>query len=890
MLTNEEFHLWCDRLRLSQEARAAVAKIRSSGPARRVGGGRNNVSGRYPSRKMGVTIQFESHRVELAFVYEMEHSPDVLEYYDQPPAIPLEYESAKGRRLAVMHTPDYFVIRSDSAGWHECKHDHELEKLANKSPNRYCRGDDGRWRCPPGATQSERFGFYYQLRSSTEIDWTLQRNIQYLEDYWRFDADEVAPAIRETVQAEVNATPGLLLSELFRRTRDTASRDDVHRLIATGNVFVDLRSAGVMEPDKARVFPNGDNAAAYRHIEGPSCRPQGSRFVDLAPGASIVWDGRGWSVVNLGERTVSLLGEDRAFTEIPLEIFENLVKDGRIVGAEPNCTMESATCGLLSTAGEEALRVANHRFDIVRRHLNKEPQPEDRSIPQRTIRLWVARYRRAQEQHGSGYLGLIPQTSQRGNRGSKLPEESRTLLHQFIEQNYETLTQKTKFTTWAMLLRACEENGIVAPSYVTFCLAVRRRPVFESVLKRKGRRAAYAHEPFYWQLDLTTPRHGDRPFEIGHIDHTELDVELVCSRTGRTLGRPWMTLLLDAFSRRCLAFDLSFDAPSYRSCMMILRACVRRHTRLPQILVIDGGPEFQGTYFETLLARYECIKKTRPPAKARFGSLVERVFGTTNKQFIHNLRGNTQITRNVRQMTKSVGPKQHATWTLAELHDRLSEYLFDVYDTIDHPALGQSPREAFQAGFEATGFRTERLIPYSQDFLMASLPATPKGSAKVAPGRGVKINHIYYWSSGFQDPGVENQQVPIRYDPFDIGTAYAFVQRQWVSCHSEYHTVFHGHSEKELMVASKELHRRRQHHSQSVTITARKLADFLRSVETNELLLTQRLRDQEVQAARNGLVAITDGPPSPEEFRAEEQSFIAEVAGSYESGEIYGEF
>lgn len=43
--------------------------------------------------------------------------------------------------------------------------------------------------------------------------------------------------------------------------------------------------------------------------------------------------------------------------------------------------------------------------------------------------------------------------------------------------------------------------------------------------------------------------------------------------------------------------------------MMILRECVRRHGQLPQIVVIDGGPEFQSTYFEALLARYECIKK-----------------------------------------------------------------------------------------------------------------------------------------------------------------------------------------------------------------------------------------------------------------------------------------
>jgi putative transposase len=95
MLSGEEFLQWCGRLSLSPEARQAVERVRSAGPTRRVGGGRDNVSGRYPSRKMGVTIQFESHRVELAFIYEMEHDPDVLElcaggiYVGQSPRRPL---------------------------------------------------------------------------------------------------------------------------------------------------------------------------------------------------------------------------------------------------------------------------------------------------------------------------------------------------------------------------------------------------------------------------------------------------------------------------------------------------------------------------------------------------------------------------------------------------------------------------------------------------------------------------------------------------------------------------------------------------------------------------------------------------------------------------------
>lgn len=70
MLSEEGFLAWCDRLKLSRESAAVVAQIRRADPAGRVGGGRLNVSGRYPSRKMGLTIQFESHRVELAFIYE----------------------------------------------------------------------------------------------------------------------------------------------------------------------------------------------------------------------------------------------------------------------------------------------------------------------------------------------------------------------------------------------------------------------------------------------------------------------------------------------------------------------------------------------------------------------------------------------------------------------------------------------------------------------------------------------------------------------------------------------------------------------------------------------------------------------------------------------------
>ena len=844
MLNEADFLGWCRRLALAETTQAAISEVRSRNPTRRVGGGRKNFSGRYPSRKMGLTIQFESHRVELPLVYEMEHDAGVLEYYDQPPSIPLAYHAANGKRVSVMHTPDYFVLRQDSAGWVECKTSEDLQKLALRTPNRYLRDGSGNWRCPPGEAHSSALGLDYRVWSSAEINWILQRNLQFLEDYLRCDPASTAGFVDPAIKAAIDAKPGILLRELLERAGGVPKTDEIYLLIATGGVYVDLSAAAIVEPEQVRVFANAETAGAYQRA-----------FRDSEESATI----RG--------------------------------RNGTLSDQAPDAHGEAFR--LLAAASEQDLIAANWRFDLVKRHLGGAKVSH--SIPARTLRSWIAQYRLANERYGNGYVGLLPKTGAKGNRTSRLPEESQKLLTEFVSTDYENLKQKTMIASWAALKRKCDEHGVAAPSYVTFCLAVRERPVFEQTLKRRGRRAAYTHASFYFELEPTTPRHGDRPFEIGHIDHTELDVEVVCSETGRPLGRPWMTILTDAFSRRCFALYLTFDAPSYRSCMMILRDCVRRGGRLPQIIVIDGGPEFQSAYFETLLARYECTKKTRPPAKARFGSVCERLFGTTNTQFIHNLRGNTQITRNLRQVTKGNAPVGQAAWTLGCLYDYLSVFLFEIYDTIGHPALGQSPREAYLGGVESAGYRPNRVIAYDQAFLMATLPTTPRGTAKVSPGRGVIINHIYYWVEAFRDPTIEGHEVAVRYDPFDIGIAYAFVKNRWMECCSEHHLVLKGRSEKEVMLASKEVRGRRQLHSQErFTLTARKLADFLGSAEAEEKCLVQRLRDRESKSIRhNGPVVVSGDPSDPEgcmECKPGRPSSVPLLVGQPESTAIYGDF
>ena len=42
------------------------------------------------------------------------------------------------------------------------------------------------------------------------------------------------------------------------------------------------------------------------------------------------------------------------------------------------------------------------------------------------------------------------------------------------------------------------------------------------------------------------------------------------------------------------------------------------------------------------------------------------------------------------------------------------------------------------------------MIPYDEEFLIFTLPTTAKGSARVTPGNGVKIHHVYYWCEAFR--------------------------------------------------------------------------------------------------------------------------------------------
>lgn len=823
--------------------RKAVETIRTSEPARRVGGGTHNVATRFASRKMGFVIQAESHKGELPAVYFWEHDPDTYEFYDQPSVIKLTYQNEGGKRITHLSTPDYFLIQESWMGWVECKPEEQLKASHESGNQRFIPDGNGGWRCPPGEEFAAQFGLGFKVRSTQETNWMLVRNLEFLSDYLQAKCPQPS---RETYCAIAKYFVGkrwLLLQDLLEQ--QGVSADTVFSLIAYGFLIVDLEHELLSELGFTNVCVDSLSAQIYQHQKQGASKQAivPLHTIRMASGTAIVWDGSPWRILNVGASDVFLEDENRSVSNLRLEVFQGLVASGAIAGLPVGEDhRHELAAKIMKRAAPVDLEGAIQRAS----HLDAAGVGVT-SVPARTLRYWRKRAGEGEITFGNRFAGLVPRISARGNRSRKISSEIVVAMNDVIDSDVLEAFQPKISICYGKVRNLCEERGLLPPSEKTFRAEIKRRKEESVVLARQGRRAVYGITEFQWHVDQSTPRHGERPFEIGHIDHTELDVELVDSRTGANLGRPWLTILLDAFTRLVIAFFLTFDPPSYRSCMAVIRNAVRRHGRIPKTIVVDQGSDFESLYFEALLARLETHKKSRPAAKGRFGSVIERFFGVSNQSFIHNLRGNSQALQRPRSMSPSHDPRALAVWTLPALTDAFEGFIDTVYACLKHPALGMSPKDAMARGLALTGCRDHILIPYTEDFNRLCMPTTIAGRAVVRTGRGFKIKGIFYWHPVFREPTVIRTKVHVVYDPFDVSRAYALAEGEWVLCRSEHQALFERRTEREIATISQEI--RALHHLADIrrAINAGDIAAYVGKARESETVLLQQRRDAELQ-------------------------------------------
>jgi len=216
------------------------------------------------------------------------------------------------------------------------------------------------------------------------------------------------------------------------------------------------------------------------------------------------------------------------------------------------------------------------------------------------------------------------------------------------------------------------------------------------------------------------------------------------------------------------------------------------------MLVLDNGKEFHSRALSRVCELYGCSIRYRPSGTPRFGSVVERVFGTTNQQFIHQIEGNTQLMKNPRGVTKSVLPENFAAWTLPELHGALEWYFLELYGKTIHSAHGEFPSEHFKRKMVETGERQHHMVRFDNVFRIETCPPAPdKPTRKVQHQRGIKVGYLLFWNDVFAKPEMKNQELEVRVDPWDPGTVFALIKGQWVACQSKLQPLLSKYTEVE---------------------------------------------------------------------------------------------
>jgi hypothetical protein len=618
-----------------------------------------------------------------------------------------------------------------------------------------------------------------------------------LEDYLFEDYPEPPEAARQTILDVVRAEPGIQLSRLIGKGSGIRF-EDVYALVGKRALYINLQDAPLAQPDRVKVYVDRVDALKCVTAALPAHDDARPRPTSISP------------------------------------------PSGSIEIVDGSTTIESPTAegeAILRGATEKELAEANRRYLI----LTGRASITEMKGSWQTHYRWRRAYREAEMRYGCGLIGLLTRYRFCGRKPG-YAKEVVAIADQAITDHYFSAKAKTLIATYGVMALVCERQGLAVPSKDWLRRRISCRLArHEKTMRQQAAQPLISEERLLKQGNTA---HGERPWDNAHVDHHLCDIELVCGETGLPLGRPWLSLMLDGFSRRVLAFVLSFDKPSYRALLLLMRECVHAYHRLPDSITVDGGPEFVHKSFDVLCARYNVVVKRYPTTRKEYGSIIDRLFGTLGTQFFQNLAGCTRPFRDGAVQSIQAAARKGAVWTLEEIHELLNDYFLQFHDNRLHPALSDTPRHAFEQGLERAGLRQTRRIVYDDNFVLMTLPTTTSGAAQVKHGIGVRINYIDYWCDEMRRENLVGVKVPVRYDPWNIAVAWVYLAGAWHRCVSVYAESFQGRSQKELMLASTIIVKKKAKVARDPLVTAKRLAEFFESAEAQEKLKRQQLKDR----------------------------------------------
>lgn len=263
---------------------------------------------------------------------------------------------------------------------------------------------------------------------------------------------------------------------------------------------------------------------------------------------------------------------------------------------------------------------------------------------------------------------------------------------------------------------------------------------------------------------------------VWQCDHTRVDVLLV-DQYGELIGRPWLTTVIDTYSRCIMGINLGFDAPSSQVVALALRhailpkkygaeyklSCEWGTYGKPQHFYTDGGKDFRSNHVQQIGTDlgFVCHLRDRPSE----GGIVERPFRTLNDQLFSTLPGYTGS--NVQERPEDA--EKDARLTLRELEQLIVRFICDRHNQSNDARMGDQTRfQRWEAGLPK--------VPDAIDERQLDICLMKATRRTVQRGGYLQFENLMY--RGEYLAGYAGETVSLRFDPTDITTVLVYRQEE----------------------------------------------------------------------------------------------------------------
>ena len=406
----------------------------------------------------------------------------------------------------------------------------------------------------------------------------------------------------------------------------------------------------------------------------------------------------------------------------------------------------------LAELSEAEREQALARFALLRPHLedglSAHQTATDANVSTRTVQRWARSYRTL------GLSGLV--------RKPRSDQGHRNLPYALLRLTAGLAVRRAPLSATAVCRKPTEvdeQQGWPIPSYRTVYDIVRHLHPALTTLDHEGAKA-YANT-----FDLIYRRTADRPNEIWQADHTLLDIWVLDQRDRP--ARPWLTIVMDDFSRAVAGYALNLGAPSTLNTALALRQAIWRkghphwHTcGVPDTFYTDHGSDFTSRHLEQVAADLKMRLVFSTIAVPRGRGKIERFFETVNQLLLCQLPGYAPA--GTSQPTPML--------SLSDLDERVGRFVADDYHQRPHGETGERPQERWLNG---------AFIPR----LPATLEELDLLLLTVATARQVHPDGIHFQGMRYLDltlAAYVGEAVTIRYDPRDLGEVRVFHQDRFL--------------------------------------------------------------------------------------------------------------